>query len=341
MRIIKNHSEIDATAWKKLVDSSPVATWFQTLEAYDFFASLPSMMTPFVFAVESNEKLKGIVVGYITCEKNPIKQFFTRRAIIYGGPLLSEDISDEELKSLLFALCSFLKSKAIYVETRNFNDYSKWRSVFEQCGFTYQPHLNFHVDTRSLDVIKDNLDNNRRRNIRQSIKEQATIVLQPTIEQVKDYYEILSRLYSEKVRTPLFAWNFFEKLYRMPSAHFLLIQYNNEIIGGTVCVELPNRTLYEWFVCGEDGKYKNIFPSEMATYAGLQYAADNNCICFDMMGAGKPDEHYGVRDFKARFGGQQVEYGRFLKINNKLLYNFGKAGVEAMKVNSFIYMVIC
>jgi lipid II:glycine glycyltransferase (peptidoglycan interpeptide bridge formation enzyme) len=39
-----------------------------------------------------------------------------------------------------------------------------------------------------------------------------------------------------------------------------------------------------------------------------------------MMGAGKPDEDYGVRDFKAQFGGTLVEHGRFLKVNNPLIY---------------------
>ena len=49
------------------------------------------------------------------------------------------------------------------------------------------------------------------------------------------------------------------------------------------------------------------------------------------MGAGKPDEAYGVRDFKARFGGEQVEHGRFLYINKPLLYRVGKFGVKLLK----------
>ena len=49
------------------------------------------------------------------------------------------------------------------------------------------------------------------------------------------------------------------------------------------------------------------------------------------MGAGKPNEKYGVRDFKAEFGGELVEYGRNLFIFNRLLYNVGKLGVKIMK----------
>ena len=52
---------------------------------------------------------------------------------------------------------------------------------------------------------------------------------------------------------------------------------------------------------------------------------------FDMMGAGKPDEDYGVRDFKARFGGKLVEEGRFVHIAHPLLYKIGKWGVKLLK----------
>ena len=94
---------------------------------------------------------------------------------------------------------------------------------------------------------------------------------------------------------------------------------------------LPGKAVYEWFVCGADDLYEHIFPSSYATYLGIRYAAENGFPLFDMMGAGKPDEAYGVRDFKARFGGEQVEHGRFLCICHPLLYALGKLGVQLLK----------
>jgi lipid II:glycine glycyltransferase (peptidoglycan interpeptide bridge formation enzyme) len=48
------------------------------------------------------------------------------------------------------------------------------------------------------------------------------------------------------------------------------------------------------------------------------------------MGAGAPDQDYGVREFKARFGGELVNYGRFIRINNKFLFNLGKCGMKIL-----------
>jgi hypothetical protein len=331
MTQLLTYHEIDPQQWQALIDRSPYATWFQTKEAYEFYASLPEEMTPFVYAIQRDSELRVLIVGYITREKNSIKQYFTRRAIIIGGPVIAANATEEDVKKLLYAVNNGLKGRVIYVEMRNFHDYSKWRNIFEANGFAYQPHLNFHVDTTSKEIVDKNLGKSRKRDIRTTIREGVTPVMQPTIEQVREYYQILHTLYTTKVKTPLFSWHFFEQLYHTEHARFILTEYQGRIIGGTICVELPNRALYEWFACGEDGVYNHIYPSCYATYLGIQYAAESGCQIFDMMGAGKPDEAYGVRDFKAKFGGELVEHGRFLCIRKPLLYWIGKMGVKLLK----------
>jgi hypothetical protein len=211
MTQLLTYPDIDPQQWQALIDRSPYATWFQTKEAYEFYASNPEEMTPFAVGIEENGHLVGVIVGYTTQEKNPIKQLLTCRSIIIGGPLLDEHISSDALIALLVAVKQVTK-KAIYVETRNFNDYSNWKGIFEQCGFQYQPHLNFHVDTSSVEIVDKNLGKSRKRDIRTTIREGVTPVMQPTIEQVREYYQILHHLYTTKVKTPLFTWPFFEQL---------------------------------------------------------------------------------------------------------------------------------
>ncbi len=329
--IISDISHIEVEQWRVLVAESPTATWFQTREAYDFYASLPSLMTPFVFAVVENSKLTGAIVGYITHEPNKLKQFFTRRAIIIGGPLLAADISNEALEQLLTAVTKSLRRRAIYIETRNFNDYSRWRSVFEKCGFAYQPHLNFHIDTSSEEMAQKKIGKHRWKYIRLSLRDGAKLVSAPTLQQVFEYYQILKELYVTKVKTPLFPFQFFEKLYALKSAKFLLVDFDGKIVGGTVCMSLENKALYEWFVCGDDNYHKGIRPSSVATWFGIQYAAQHGYPLFDLMGAGIPNKKYGVRDFKAEFGGNLVEHGRFIHVSNTLLYKIGVLGVKLLK----------
>jgi very-short-patch-repair endonuclease len=293
--------------------------------------SLPSLQEM------AGDRLVGLVVGYITKEKNPIKQFLTRRAIIIGGPLLAEDISKEALAALLKAVRAMesngqwpIANRPIYIETRNFNDYSRWKSVFEANGFVYKEHLNFHVDCTQENMLAT-MSESRRRQIKKAIKSGVAIVEAQSQEDVRTYYDILKDLYKNKVKTPLFPLDFFLRFYENGFGKYLLVKYEDKIIGGIMCPILKGRTIYEWFVCGMDEQYKNQYPSVMATYAAIEYAQQNGLSRFDFMGAGKPEEAYGVRDFKARFGGEQVEHGRFLCVRKPLLYWIGKMGVKILK----------
>lgn len=324
-------NNIDRKEWSALVAASATGTWFQSPEAYDFFASMPELFKPFAFGLENDGALRAVCVGYVTVEKSAIKQALTRRAIIVGGPCLADDCTDVEVETLMKAVRKELKSDAIYVECRNFNDYSKWKTAFAAAGFEYVPHLNFHIDTSSMDIADANLGKSRKRDIRTTIREGVTVIEHPTDEQVCEYYKVLDNLYRTKVKTPLFPLSFFLALNKHEDGRLLLIEYQGRIIGGTVCVEQANKCVYEWFVCGEDGIYPHVFPSCYATYAGIKYAAEHGCERFDMMGAGKPDEAYGVRDFKAKFGGKEVEHGRFLCITKPLLYKIGVLGVTILK----------
>ena len=343
MRVLYN--DINRTEWSALVKTSATGAWFQTPEAYCFYESLPELFRPFAVGIardaehldamrleSSNLELVGVCVGYVTVEKSPIKQFLTRRAIITGGPALADDAMDEEVEALMLAVRKQLQPQAIYVETRNFNDYSHWKDAFAAAGFEYVPHLNFHVHTdQGWEAVEENIGKHRKKYIRLSFRDGATVEENPTMEQVRAYYEILKELYKTKVKMPLQPWEFFEKLYHCPSCKYLLVLYEGQVVGGSICMLLPGHGVYEWYACGKDGVFKNIHPSSVTKYAGMKYACDNDYAVFDMMGAGKPDEEYGVRDFKAEFGGELVEHGRFLCVTKPLLYKVGVLGVKILK----------
>ena len=331
MRIL-TYSDIDPQQWQSLVERSPYATWFQTPEAYHFYASNPEEMMPYAVGVAEDGCLVGVVVGYVTQEKSLVKQFFTCRSIVIGGPLVDADISDEALVALLNAVKRAftpytLHFTPIYIETRNFHDYSKWKSVFEANGFSYQPHLNIQVACIDQRTISEQ----RIRQVKKAIKSGAEICEVSSEQEICDWYQILKRLYRTKVRTPLWSEAFFLQFYRSGIGKYLLVKCDGKVIGGMMCPIFANKAIYEWYVCGLDEEYKEQYPSVMATYAAIEYAKQNGIPMFDFMGAGAPDKPYGVRDFKMEFGGELVEHGRYLHVRKPLLYMIGKWGVKVLK----------
>lgn len=322
--------EIDKKQWKDLLKSSKHRSFFQSLSCFNFYDRL-SFLESFVVAVNENDILKGVIVGYIQKDGGRIKSYLSRRAIINSGPLLASDISDEALKAILSACIKLLKGHSIYIESRNFADYSAYQDIFRQTGFIYKPHLNFQIDTSSEEVALQNMGKSRKRDIKVTLRDGAKIICSPTLSDIEQYYSVLEKLYANKIKTPLFPFEFFKKLNEEEYGKFLLVSYESKIIGGTVCVGLPDGSLYEWFACGKDGVYKNIHASTLATFAGIEYAYTHGFPIFDMMGAGKPDKDYGVREFKSKFGGEFVENGRFIFIQKPLLFRIGKLGVKLIK----------
>jgi hypothetical protein len=351
------------------VQTSVTGTWFQTPKAYEFYASQPELFKPFVVGVicdpaGAQTLLLGVCVGYVTEERNPIKQYFTRRAIIIGGPVIANDATSEEVETLMIAVRNQFKildlrfkilNSPIFIETRNFNDYSRWKGAFEKAGFEYKKHLNFHVDCTDKEKMWERLSENRKRQVRHvngDFKFKisfpfGTITsnlrsdnLSVTEQDVREWYSILSELYRKKVKTPLWPVEFFIEAYRQGIGQFMLVRHEGKIIGGSMVVvlksegvsELANEgCVYEWFECGLNAQYKEQYPSVMATYAGMCYAADEGIGRYDMMGAGVPDVPYGVRDFKAEFGGELVEHGRFICVREPILYKIGVLAVKMMK----------
>ena len=109
------------------------------------------------------------------------------------------------------------------------------------------------------------------------------------------------------------------------------MKFEGKVIGGIMCPILEGRCIYEWFVCGMDTEYRNQNPSVMATYAAMEYGNTHGLMRFDFMGAGEPGVPYGVRDFKAEFGGELVEHGRFLCVSKPIQYKIGVMGVKILK----------
>lgn len=325
IKVVKS-DEIESEQWQNLIYNSPFVSFFQTKDCYDFYCKL-TFLEPVLFGVTENDKLVGLICGYLIADGGSVKKFFSKRIIIPGGLLIDNNISSNALNVLLLDFKTFYRTKANYIEIRNFSNYSMFRKDIEKTCFKYQAHLNFHLNTKNFGEVVNNLSTSKRRQIKLTEKAGVTCIQSIKTEDIIAFYTILSNLHKTKIKTPLFPISFFQTLVKQNFAKFFVVKKEETVLGGIFCVMLQHKVIYEWFVCGIDtvntGKQK-IYPSVYATFTAIKYASENGFENFDFMGAGKPDQAYGVRDFKSKFGGDLVEHGRFLFVNKPLIYNFSK-----------------
>lgn len=322
MKILLNH-QIERSQWKTICEESPFSSPFQTPEFFDFFNAVKGFSAD-VFAVEVNLKLTCLVV--VTQQKEPgIKSWFSRRGIVYGGPLLSGD--EVGLIYLLKEMAGHYRRKLIYLEIRNYFDFSEYTQSMQHGGFSLIPWLNFQLQITDVDTMKKTMSSSRLRHIKKAIKSGSVWKVADKLDDVVAFYAILNDLYKNKIKKPLFTLDFFTTFFERKIGVFLLVYYENKVIGGIMCPVLKEKSIYEFYVCGLDTEFKDQYPSVMATWAAMEYAAQNNIKVFDFMGAGNPKEDYGVREFKSRFGGNELNHGRYLSVINPVLYQIGKWGL--------------
>ncbi len=304
-------TKIDSLKLKEIenfVDAHPHGNFFQSVNYFEI-CLLSNKNKPYYFIISEGNKIVGVLLVCNQTHSNlPCLNKLSKRNIISGGPL----ILDDDSAVLEFLLDNYVKLKpwAIYTQIRNFDDCSKLHDVFNNYKFKYKEHLNFKVDTKNKEDLLKKISKSKKRQINQSLNNGAEIRIASSISEIKDFYLLLEKLYKSKIKMPLPDFSFFQLFFEKGNCNFFLIYFQNKVIGGILSPMYKN-TIYEYYVCGLDNEFKGVFPSVLATWAPIDFAFKHKLEVFDFMGAGKPEENYGVREFKAKFGGDLVNYGRF------------------------------
>ena len=129
---------------------------------------------------------------------------------------------------------------------------------------------------------------------------------------------------------PLSGEDFFkgavEILDRNKYLHAIGAFLNAELIGVRFVLCYKN-LIYDWYAASKD-EYLSCRPNDVLPWEIMKWGVNNGFDVFDFGGAGKPGIPYGVRDYKLKFGGQLVNFGRFVKVHNPLLMELGKMGLN-------------
>lgn len=321
MTITHSTDAINKKEWSDLALASPFSSAFQTPEGHSLYASCDEFSPFFTAVIGDDNHLKGVVSGAVHHNGPFPFSLLTRRAIVFGGPLLAPDITDDELFELLNATTLFLRCKAIYLEYRFTEDYTRFNNVFRRAGITVIPVLDAIIDTSSHEVICKNIQKRKRRQVRAALRNDIEIVDTPTKEEIAAFYPRLRRLHWKASFKPIPTLDYFLKLADSPIGVISILKHNGKPIAFNASIVLSERKLYHIYSIGEDKRNKELAPSSVALYTLLHSAADHHIPICDLLGAGIPSKPYGVRDFKIRMGATILDYQRARKLFCPLVFH--------------------
>jgi len=224
--------------------------------------------------------------------------------------------------------------KVLFTELRNLSDMDPLQSLLHTCGFTYEKHLNYLINLdRSKEAIFQDIGWRTRKNIRRGLNRGEIIIEDVTDrEQLKACYPLLRQTY-QLARVPLADLSLFESAFDLLYPKEMLrisMAHIGEVLVAVAVELLYKNTIYGWY-SGMDRAYSAYVPNELLMWHILKWGAENGYRLYDFGGAGKPNESYGVRNFKAKFGGTLVCYGRNTRIQNRILMPIGELGYKVYR----------
>jgi lipid II:glycine glycyltransferase (peptidoglycan interpeptide bridge formation enzyme) len=306
-------------------DSHHQGNIFQTKEMFEVYEKTKNY-EPVLITIEDEGEISGVLLAVIQKEHSGALGVLSSRSIIWGGPLVkNNDLI--QLNRILKAYTDKIKKKAIYTQFRNIR---KWtdaeRGVFEKNGFIYEAHLDIIVDLKKEeDELWKNIDSKGRNKIRGAGKAGTVVEVKNDMASLQESYKILSSVY-QRAKLPLPSFDFFSNLYNVSSEtrglKIFTAIYEGKIIGCRLALVYKD-IIYDFYT-GAYAEYYNKYPNDVIPWEIFKWGKSKGYCHFDFGGAGKPNEPYGVRDYKMKFGGELVEYGRFVGVHKKILLQLGE-----------------
>jgi serine/alanine adding enzyme len=322
--------QLDEHLWRDFVNDNLMGNIFHTPEMFQVFAQTRGHKPSLWAAVDGNSRPLALLLPVEVTLMDGLWRRFTTRAIVYGSVLCAPGPAGQEaLTTLLLAYKRETRGSALFTELRNLSDLNHLQSVLNDNGFAYEDHLNYLVDlNRPPEAILQSIGQRTRKKIRRALRQGEVIIEEADrCEQVALCYELLQRTYAI-AKVPLADRSLFEaafdELYPRGMVKFLLARLDDSYVAGSVEL-IYKDTIYGWYG-GMDRGYSDYIPNELLLWHIFQWGAENGYKVYDFGGAGKPDEEYGVRDFKAKFGGELVCFGRNTYIPLPWLYRLGTWG---------------
>lgn len=331
MRVVR---QVDTNIWQQFVEHNPQSSIFHTPEMFRVFAKTDNHQPDLWATVDDRGQIFALFLPVRITVLGGLLRHVTTRAVVYGSALCApQPEGTAALATLLRTYNRSVQGSVLFTELRNVTEIDDLQPVLTACGYRYEEHLNFLIDlTHPPAEIWNNIRSNARRNIRKAQREGVRIEEVENLNTLPVAYEVLQAVY-RRIQVPLPDFSLFKSvfavLYPQGMVRILLAKVNGVTVGALTLL-LHKGVMTYWYT-GVLKEYAAYRAGDLLVWHALELGMESGCHLFDFGGGGRPDEKYGVRDFKAKFGGELVNYGRNICVHAPLRLRLSQAGYQVMR----------
>lgn len=333
-------NQLDEHRWRSFVDRHPHGNIFHTPEMFSVFAKTRGY-TPSLWAAVEGEDILALHLPVTITLAGGLLAPLTSRAVVFGSVLVEDSRRGKEaLAGLLQAYDRRVGRKWLFTELRNAADLADIQPILEDRGYLFEEHENYLLDlTLSPEELLAGFSSVRRRHIRQGESNDEMAVLEvKDPSQLPVFYRLLKKTY-QWAHVPLADYSLFKHVFEIlvpkGMARFAVTCTAAGPAAAIVTLNYKD-TVLNWYN-GIDRAIRPPISNEYLFWRTFIWAKNHGYTVMDMGGAGKPGEKYGVRDFKAKFNGRLVAYGRNVRVHSPLNLKMSRFAYEWMRKASSLF----
>jgi serine/alanine adding enzyme len=238
------------------------------------------------------------------------------RAIFYAEPLCQDNAAGANALAQLVAEHDAKMGRSVlFAEVRPLHAPGIERMILERSGYEYLEYLNYLYDVgQSVEGIWSELHKSAQRAIRQCERRGLEVREVHAETAVEQLYPLLKLSYGHS-GVPLADRSLFDaaarELQPRGLAKFFAAYEGPTPVAMDVMLTFKDR-IYFWY--GGVTRATSGSPCSLLRWFELKWAHAHGYAICDSGGAGWPHVPYGVREFKRKFGGELVQFGRYRKV---------------------------
>lgn len=323
--------------WDDFVRAHPKGSAFHTSdmvrvwEAAKGYAPLP------LAAVGGDGEILSLLVAVRVQTLPNVFGAVSSRSVWYSEPLcLDDEVSIDSLCDIVDEHDRLMRRRVLFTEVRPLHASGPEQVALERCGYRLLDYLNYVVDTtQTKQQLWSRLRDSSRTNTRKCERQGFEIKHYDDPNCVDKLYDVLKMTYG-RADVPLAHRSLFEAAYKIlkPKGmiHFIGVEQGDKVLGLDAML-LFEKQVFGWY--GGSIRMTGVSPGAFMQWHEIAWSCEQGFHRYDFGGAGWPNIPYGVRDFKAGFGGDLVCYGRYRKVYSRWkmalaerAYQFGRTVIS-------------
>jgi predicted N-acyltransferase len=280
---------------------------------FDVFAHSEKNEPSLWAAINANQEVMALLLPVNVSVLTSALRRLTTRNVSYGSVLCAHGMEGQEALALLLeSYKNEVTGNPLLTELRNLSDLKDAQPALQEAGFVYEPHLNYIIDLcRPIDQIQHDMKGDVVQNVRRARRMGVVIEDITSIDKISTIYDVLAEVY-KRIQVPLAPLSLFESAFRIlypRNMIKIIVSRLDDVNIGAAIRLLYKDQIFAWYA-GALREYSKYKAHDLLNWHILEWGAENGFKTFDFGGAGKPDQSYGPRDYKAKFGGNLVNFGR-------------------------------